>query len=82
MQDMIFVVAAIAFFLLSLGGGGDRQTTADDARSAHHVLDCERRGQVFRDHSRNVCGDISRAECAERHATANAAVGGTFRRYF
>ena len=63
-------------------GGGDRQTAADDARSAHHILDCERRGQVLCDHSGNVCRNVSRAECAEHHAAADAAVGGTFRRYF
>ena len=45
-------------------------------------LDCERRGQVFRDHSGHVCRNIPGAECAERHAPADAAVGGAFRRHF
>jgi potassium-transporting ATPase ATP-binding subunit len=63
-------------------GGGHRQTAADDARSAHHVLDCERRGQIFRHHSGHVCRNLSSAECAEHHATANAAVSHAFCRYF
>jgi len=34
----------------------DRQTAADDPRRADHLLDRQRRREIFRDHSGNVCG--------------------------
>jgi high-affinity K+ transport system ATPase subunit B len=40
----------------------DRQAAADDARRADHVLDCERRGQVLRDYSGDVCRGVSGAD--------------------
>ena len=40
--------------------GGDRQAVADDARRADDVLHCQRRGEVFRHHSGDVCRNVSR----------------------
>ena len=43
-------------------GGRDRQATADDPRRAHHLLDRQRRGEVFRHHP----GDVHRVLSATR----------------
>ena len=49
-------------------GGGDRQATADDARRADHILDRQRRGEVFRHHPGDVRRLLSAAAGAQRHA--------------
>ena len=46
-------------------GGRDRQTASYDARRVDNVFDRERRCQIFRDHSGDVRGGVSGAECAE-----------------
>ena len=49
----------------------DRQAVADDARGADDVLDRQRRGQVFRDHSGGVRhAPIPQLERAQRHAVS------------
>ena len=53
-------------------GGGDRQAVADHARRADHVFHRQRRGQIFRDYSGDVHGDVSGAGQAEHHAAAHA----------
>ena len=51
----------------------DRQAAADDARLADHLLDRQRRGQVFRHHPGDVRGVLSRARRAQRHGPVDAA---------
>ena len=47
---------------------GDRQAAADDARRADHLLDRQRRGEIFRHHPGDVPGLLSAARGAQRHA--------------
>ena len=58
----------------------DRQAAPDDARVADHVLDCQRRGEVLRDHPGDVHPGVSAAECAQHHGAGDAAVGDSVRR--
>ena len=50
----------------------DRQAAADDARRADHVLDRQRRGQVFRDHPGDVRRHLPAAAGAQHHASRDA----------
>src|SRR5258707_265919 len=59
----------------------DRQATPDDSRRADHVLDCQRRGEILRDHSRDVRRGISGADRAQRHGAEDAAIGHPLRRH-
>ena len=47
--------------------------------SLDHLLDRQRRRQIFRDHSRNVRRALPGFERAEHHAPANAAIGDSVR---
>ena len=51
---------------------GDRQATSHDTRSADHLFDRQRRGEVFRHHSGDVRRLLSAAGRAEYHAARNA----------
>ena len=55
------------------GSGRNRQANANDARRPDDFFDRQRRGEVFRDHSRNVHGPLSRDRAAEYHAPGIAA---------
>ncbi len=57
------------------GDRRDRQAAADHARVPDHFLDRERRGEVLRDHPRDVRRDLSRVEPVERDAPHVAGVG-------
>ena len=48
----------------------NRQTTAHHARLADHVQHRQRRGQIFRHHSRHVDGHVPGHRAAQRHAPA------------
>ena len=52
---------------------GDRQAAVDDARRVDDVLDCQRRGQIFRHHPGDVPPLLSPASGAEHHASRDAA---------
>ena len=54
-------------------GRRDRQAAADDARRADHVLDRQRRGEIFRHHPGDVRRVLSAARRAQRHAAGHAA---------
>ncbi len=54
-------------------GGRDRQAAADDARRAHHVLDRQRRGEIFRHHPGDLRRVLSATGRAQRHAAGHAA---------
>ena len=49
-----------------------RQAAADDARRAHHLLDRQRRRQVFRHHPGDVRRFLSAARRPQHHASAHA----------
>ena len=48
----------------------DRQAAADDSRRAHHLLNRQRRCQVFRHHPRDVRGVLPAARRAQHHGAA------------
>ena len=54
---------------------GNRQAVAHDPRRPHHVFHRQRRSQILRDYSGDVCGDLPGLEYAEHHATQDPAVG-------
>ena len=54
-------------------GRRDRQATADDARRADHVLDRQRRGEIFRHYPGDLSCLLSAIGRAQRHAVADAA---------
>ncbi len=56
---------------------GDRQAAPDDSRIVDHVLDCERRRQVLRNHPCDVRRDVSRATGAQHHAPPLSAIRDT-----
>ena len=58
--------------------GGNRQTVADYARGADDFFGGERRGEIFRDYSGDVCGGVPGAGSSERDGAEDAAVGDTF----
>ena len=57
------------------GDRRDRQAAVDHARLAHDVLDRERRGEVLRDHPRDVHGHVPGPGQAERDEPHLAPVG-------
>ena len=54
-------------------GRRDRQAVADHPRRADHIFGGQRRGEIFRHHSGDVCRRLSGVEQAEHHGPANAA---------
>ena len=56
-------------------GRGDRQAAAHHPRRPDDVLDCQRRGEVLRDHSGDVPRDVPAARRTQHHGSAHAAVG-------
>ena len=56
-------------------GRRHRQAASDDARLADHLLDRQRRREIFRDHPRLVPGHLSGARRAQRDGAVLAAVG-------
>ncbi len=52
--------------------GRDRQATADDARRAHHLLDRQRRGKVFRHHPGDVRRVLPATAGAQHHEPGDA----------
>ena len=53
--------------------GRDRQTAVDDARRADHVLDRQRRSEIFRHHPGDLPRLLSATGRAQRHAARHAA---------
>ncbi len=53
----------------------DRQAVAHDPRRAHHLLHRQRRRKILRHHPRHVRRSLPRAQRAQHHAPANAALG-------
>nr|GFD53999.1 hypothetical protein [Tanacetum cinerariifolium] len=60
------------------GRGPDRQGIAGHPRRTDDLLDCERRGQVFRDSAGAVRGDLPAVGRAERHAPGQPAERDSF----